>query len=267
MRSGVQNPFSADSLTFCREADAPRVVTEHVAVTGNIPYLKGLAPMQRPLLPGYDSGVVCLILGVFMVAALNIRHYSSFLTSLVHDLWQVRRRSNAFDDATVSEMRMTLSFVLLLCVGEGILLFSSSLGPGLSSWPFFHIIIFTGVAAACYIFQLTAYTVVGHVFTGRVEARQWVKGFVASQSLLGIGLTVPAIVVLFDPGLSAVMCGIGVLLYLLARMTFIFKGFRIFYTIPSSLVYFILYLCTLEIVPLLIIYHLSAIINALEPYK
>ncbi|MDE6655263.1 MAG: DUF4271 domain-containing protein [Muribaculaceae bacterium] len=35
---------------------------------------------------------------------------------------------------------------------------------------------------------------------------------------------------------------------------FIIKGFRIFYHKIWSLLYFILYLCTLEIVPLIILY-------------
>ncbi|MBP3590263.1 MAG: DUF4271 domain-containing protein, partial [Muribaculaceae bacterium] len=42
-------------------------------------------------------------------------------------------------------------------------------------------------------------------------------------------------------------------IYVSARLIFIIKGFKIFYNGFISLIYFILYLCTLEIVPLICI--------------
>lgn len=257
------NPF----YHYCVESDAPSVTDEHVAFTGAVPYLSGITPEARPTLPGYDSGVVCLLVGVFIIVALNIRHYSTYLAAMIHDLWQVRRRSNAFDDSTVREMRMSLSFVLLLVICEGVLLYSSPVGPADRTQPFLHICLFTAVAGIYYMAQLCAYSVVGYVFTGSIEASQWLKGFNASQSLLALCLAVPAMVVLFDPSLAQIMCGAGAILYLGARLAFIFKGFRIFYTSLGSLVYFILYLCTLEITPLIVIYNLSVIINTLGTYK
>lgn len=255
-------------VTLCRETDAPRALTEHIAMRGQIPYLEGIAPQSRPVLPGYDQGVVIMLLGVFMLMAVNVRHYTTFLKTFTHDLWQVRRRSNAFDERTLRETRITVSFVILVCVCEGIMLFSVP-GEGLSRscYPVLYIGLFSLLALVYYVFQLTAYYVVGKVFTGNIETGQWVKGFNASQALLGLALVIPALSVLFDPGLAYVMTMVSAGLYLVARFIFIIKGFRIFYTIPTSLIYFILYLCTLEIVPLFMIYRTGAFINGLELYK
>jgi len=41
-------------------------------------------------------------------------------------------------------------------------------------------------------------------------------------------------------------------LYLVARLIFIIKGIRIFYSNLTSIVYFILYLCAVEIVPVVV---------------
>ncbi|MCH5320108.1 MAG: DUF4271 domain-containing protein, partial [Paramuribaculum sp.] len=49
----------------------------------------------------------------------------------------------------------------------------------------------------------------------------------------------------------------AMVLYVLARIMFIVKGFRIFYTNSASIVYFILYLCSLEIVPVTIFFYLA----------
>lgn len=53
------------------------------------------------------------------------------------------------------------------------------------------------------------------------------------------------------------MAVIGGVMYLMVRVMFIYKGFRIFYINSFSLVYFILYLCTLEIAPVLMFVKLA----------
>ena len=50
------------------------------------------------------------------------------------------------------------------------------------------------------------------------------------------------------------MVATGSVLYLVVRLIFICKGFRLFYDNLLSSVYFILYLCTLEIAPLILLY-------------
>ena len=105
-----------------------------------------------------------------------------------------------------------------------------------------------------YIFQLVAYNLVGYTFTTDEGRTYFVKGFTSSQSILGFLLLITALVALvFREAAEGMLITAGTL-YLLARLTFIIKGFRIFYHKIWSLLYFILYLCTLEIVPLIILY-------------
>ena len=110
-----------------------------------------------------------------------------------------------------------------------------------------------GLAGAFYLFQL------GHVSPWDMcSPIVWVPGcggvgLNASQMLLGVVLTVPTLVALFYPGVSGVMLAIAAGLYILSRICYISKGFRIFYNNFPSLLYFILYLCTLEIIPVITI--------------
>ncbi|MDE6853726.1 MAG: DUF4271 domain-containing protein, partial [Muribaculaceae bacterium] len=50
----------------------------------------------------------------------------------------------------------------------------------------------------------------------------------------------------------------------ISRLLFIIKGLRIFYTGIGSLLYFILYLCTLEIIPGCAVYVLSTYLRDLS---
>lgn len=228
-----------------------------------IPWLDGLSPEPRPSLPGYDSGVLCLLIGMFLVLAVNFRHYSTFFNSFLADLFSTRRREKNFSVRTFSETGVLASVILVLCLSQGIII--NSLLPDLPPVPyvsheFLLIGLLTLVSLLYYCWQLAAYLTVGAVFTDRVSARMWIKGFNASQSLLAMLIVIPAILVLFNPSISTGVVIAGGVSYLIARVIFICKGFRLFYDNSASLVYFILYLCSLEIVPLVLLYRLVALL-------
>ncbi|MCI8998096.1 MAG: DUF4271 domain-containing protein [Muribaculaceae bacterium] len=256
-------PIATDSIQVeawqpkvCRETDAPSSAAEQLTMTiGKVPYTYGMSPQERTHLPGYDSGVLCLVIGIFLLLAYNSRHYSTFLKHFTNDLFSVRRRDDTFSVRTFSETGMQISIVLLASIGEGIII-NAAIGINgtglLSSFP--TIALISSLALLYYLWELAAYRTVGYVFTDRFTSRQWLKGFNASQALLGVALTLPALFVLFNPDASQIVVPIGVLLYIISRLIFIYKGFRLFYDNFGSLLYFILYLCTLEIVPLVLLY-------------
>ncbi len=241
---------------MCRETDAPAEACCYSEAGDS--YLNGLYAEPRPVLPGYDTGIAALVIGAFLLVALNMRHYTPFLKGFAQDLWSVRLRDNLFEDHTVSETKVIASLVIMLCVSGGVLLdFLFPVHCISDVTPFLSVLALAVCVAVYYAFQLCAYSVVGYVFTSRVSARIWLRGFNASQVLLSLCVWVPALIVLFNPALGSSMLIVGGVLYVLARIIFISKGFRIFYNNIPSLIYFILYLCALEIIPLVIAAHVA----------
>ncbi|MCM1077061.1 MAG: DUF4271 domain-containing protein [Bacteroides sp.] len=261
----VLNPFAP---AVCREYEAPASAVEKLTMTvGRVPYTVGMPPAERKQLPGYDSGVLCLIIGVFLLLAYNFLHYSTFLKNFTYDLWAIRRTDDASAVRTFSETGIQMSIVMLACLSEGIIVNAAmSAGSVVSSLSTFIVIAALSIIAVVYyLWQLLVYRLVGYVFTDRLSAMQWLKGFNASQALLGMTLTIPALVVLFNPERASVVVTVGAVCYVLARLIFIFKGFRLFYDNFGSLLYFILYLCTLEIVPPVILYRCVAYFSQSQP--
>lgn len=250
-------PIALDTL-HSTELDAP---TDRLAAytTGMPPFRKGLEPQPRPELPGNDTGIMALLMALFLLLTFNSRHHSTLLKTFTQDLLKVRTRSNVFDDHTVSESRVMISMIMTLCVCEGILAYSAApmIGIGFSLGIFKTILILCGAAAIYYAAQLAAYATAGYLFTTPEFSSQWLRGFNASQSLLGLCLIIPTLAVLFSPERTELFLVISAALYIAARIVFLCKGFRIFYHNYFSLIYFILYLCTLEIVPLIIIYRIA----------
>lgn len=252
-----------DTLTMT-ESMAPSAASERaVTYIGKVPYTDGIVPVPRRELPGYNSGVMTLLIGVFLFITLNLRHYSTFLKTFTQNLFSVRKRANVFDErSTMSETRVLVSLILLTCICEGILLFDMATKTGIVADNFAAIASMSGLALAYYILQYAAYRAVGYIFTTPMRAEMWIKGFSASQSLLGLTMCIPAVLSLFVPSASSAILIICAALYVIARIIFISKGFRIFYHNSFSLVYFILYLCSLEIIPLILIYKASLFLTS-----
>lgn len=247
----------------CVADEAPQALGESKgAHSGTVGYISGINPEPRPLLPGYNDGVTALVTGIFLLLALSVSRRSNFLKTFTAALLSGRRTGNSFDDQTVAESRITVALLIICCICEGILLFFATTRADYSFNVFGSIALFTGVAAALMIFQTVCYSLTGFAFAPAAnDTRQWLRGFFASQALLGLVLLLPALMIIYYPGNADITLKVAATLYVLARLMFIRKGFKFFYTNFFSLVYFILYLCTLEIAPILVLWRLSLIIN------
>lgn len=216
----------------------------------------GVAPTPVPPSPLRSPVVMGLMMLVAMAVVLSYRTGYKYLENFVRNMFSTRRRENLFDDHTVNETKILTALIGLSCVMQGFALMVGmslavpSLASGILRSPALSLGLGAAVVLAYYLLQLLVYHVLGYVFTDSISTRLWIDGFKATQSLLGL-LLLPVIgVMLLKPELSTPMLLVAAGLYICARLVFICKGFRIFYGNLSSIVYFILYLCSLEIVPL-----------------
>lgn len=249
-------------LQHSSEADASFSVKESTFTSSDAStsYLSGMEGTARPVGYGENSWLSSIIVAMLVIIALNINHCRQLFKNFRQNLLGLRRRANAFDNRTTNEMRTLFIIILLLCMSEGILLFSWGASSGVvqeGARALPMTMMMAAVAMGYYLWQLAVYKVVGYAFADRDTTRQWISGFNASQVLLSLLLIVPALIALFYTGMTKTMLIVAFLCYIFTRILFISKGFRIFYTNFSSLLYFILYLCALEIIPLLILRRLS----------
>lgn len=258
--------FSADieaALAACPVAD-----TVVVPEPDPDPWLSGLEGEERAVPIGSDSGILSLVTALLLMMLLIVHRCRKLFGSLWQELLGMRRRANAFDDRTSGESSALTLMAVQWSVCAGILLYSALSLGGASMFgmeppspapkaPFVAMAMLVGLAMAYYVAQLAAYWLLGYVFVDPAGRRLYVQGFTASQSLLGFALLVPALVSIFYQGVAPVMVALAAGLYVLARIIFVIKGFRIFYRNFGSLLYFILYLCAVEILPLIFVCELA----------
>lgn len=236
------------------EAQAPTSPYDQaVYITRPPAWMQGIGSEQRMENPADNAGVLSLVVGILVLIGLNAGHVRRLFRSLPQKLWSVRKRDNAFDENTSNETRTLGLLILQLCIFEGVLLYIW-LGQPARGHIFACVAALAGVTLVFYLFELAAVRVVGFTFTDAANSLSWRRGLNASSALLGFALALPALIALFYPALATPMLFTAFTLYILSRILFVLKGFRIFYTNFPSLLYFILYLCTLEIIPVIAVY-------------
>lgn len=213
------------------------------------------APAEaRPITPVSTPWLGIVLVVLFGLFCLRIKSNFRFLGSLINELTSARIRENMFDD-TVHETTFLVLLNLICAITSGILLYDLVVycNAGLaqnpeSMWGC------AGVATVYCALMPAVYWIAGLVFSDKARAGIWVRGFVASQSLLGLALLLPVLVSIYYPELMQIILILALILFVLIKITFIYKSFRIFLHESSSLLLFLYYLCSVEIVPLILVY-------------
>lgn len=214
-------------------------------------WLEGKTVADRNVSTQPDSWLLTLFVVLLALIALGARNFRHIFGSLDTELIGVRRRANAFESHTASESRTLLLLVLTGCCCEAVLL-GYYFRPSVLAAPLL-LGALAGLMIVFYLFQVIAYNILGFTFTDKVNTAQLIKGLNLSTGLTALILLVPTLLLIFYQNVTTQILIMAGLIYILGRIAFICKGFRIFYNGLSSLVYFILYLCALEIIPVILV--------------
>lgn len=219
-----------------------------------------IEPAVRRIAAGSNSALLTALLAVFIVSAFCAPVVSRLVSNYFRQLLRSNREPLA-GERTFSERLAVVICLIQTIAFEGLLLFSAMGGRAASPLP-----VFAGLAALCgllMLVQLVGYRLVGYAFANAEDTHHWQSAFFITQSLLGYLLAIPAFGVLFYPAEFWTCAGISMAFYALCRIPLYISEFRIFKTDKFSLLYFFLYLCTLEIVPLLAIWRLAEFFSTL----
>ncbi len=259
------HPFDAtlDTALLQRlpEAVAAQQRADSIAIATAPPaWQQGLEPVARATQPGNSTGFLLVISLMALVMLINFRHLPRLVKMYLDELVNIRQgRDKVFDEHPAGDNRVMIQLVAqgIVCIGLLLTAAQCRLTGRSIDMTGSAVASVVGVVTLYYFFQLVAYNVVGYTFTSPDGRREWLRGFNASQALLGLALAIPAVLTVFYPDAISWTVWISVGVYAIMRLLFIFKGFRIFYDKIDALLYFILYLCTLEIIPLTLVYHCS----------
>ena len=243
---------------------ADSIATDSVSPAQGMQLLRGIT-IERPAVAAErplgetGTGMSWLLTGlflVFVVVCLRYKKNSRYFSLLLNDITEMRERHNAFDD-TLRETSFVWLLNLLWCGAAGVILYGLTCG---GSGGFFSDLdparlgLCVAIAAAYTLFLALAYVLVGNLFSDGHKASLWIKGFLSTQGMESMALFPTALLALCVPGLFSVMIVVGVIIFLVAKILFIYKSFCIFFADYTTWVLFLYYLCSLELVPIVLAY-------------
>lgn len=252
--SGQTAHLPADSVTLAdslARADSLKVLNVHEAmVFDRAEPLFRQEPRDNAI--GFGDSWLMIGLLILMVAiGLKFRNSSKFIASLLRETTNTRRRHNVFDD-TVRESSFLLLLNVVALLSGGLLLYLALTAGTQPELP--AALATMGVTLLYGLFIWVAYCVTGWIFSDSDTMHLWVRGHTAAQGLLSILLLPLALASVVDPPIAPEVAWVAAGVFLVAKMLFIFKGARIFLHGFSSIMLFFYYLCSLEIVPLVLVY-------------
>lgn len=233
--------------------DTHRLITHTDSVSSTL--REGLYAEKRPTSPAENPWIVGLLILSFAFFAISYRQGAKYLRHLFISLFKANSRGNLFDETTINENQLRLSLILLTFTTEGMALYYSLIAPQVTNSN-----LTLPCMASCivmcglyYLLQKVVYRLLGNIFSSRQQTDSFLENFTSVNIFIGLFFTPLILLILFIPGMSHIAIFICLILYILARGIIIYKGIRFFLPHIYKLHYLILYLCTLEIIPLLLI--------------
>lgn len=216
--------------------------------------MQGLLPELLPMTPAHDPTLRAMVWALIIPALIFlpsvVRLWGKFMTSLSR-----HEEKLAAAERTLTDRLAQIIAGFLCCLMTGVLLYCVAFklrGGNLALAPGAGVGLTAAGAVVCGLIQFIGYRVVGYAFTTSSNTIIWIRSLAVNIAMLGYWMVIPALGAMFYPGMAYAMFWLGAALFLIFRIALWIKCFRIFYDSAFSIVYFFLYLCTLETVPLLI---------------
>ncbi|WP_146161460.1 DUF4271 domain-containing protein [Mangrovibacterium marinum] len=223
------------------------------------PAIIGLALPEHKL-PGRSADWTIGVLIAALVLFTSVRlFFGKYLKQMFHAAVNYATASRLYRERSVSlthaAFRLDLLFALILSLFL-FQIFGSQLSLGLSSSILKYLVIFGGVVVY-FGFKQVVYSAQGKLTETNAETQEVLYNMNLYNRILGLGL-VPVTLILAFSRLQnpEIIVGIGGIMALVCYILLVLRGLKILLRKDFPLFYLILYLCTLEILPLFFIYKL-----------
>ena len=213
----------------------------------------GIAGDPVPYTVRNDNAITCMLIFCFVMALVSFAHSRQYILRQLKDFFYIPRSSKSSDEDPSNRFQLFLSLqtCLLLAITYFFYITHYVTDTFVLDTPYEIIGIFFGVFIAYFIAKNIVYSIVNNVFFSSKKNRHWIWTLTFITALEGIALF-PAVMlqVYFNLPMQNVVYYFIFILVLTKILTF-YKCWVIFFRQISVYLQIILYLCALEIIPLL----------------
>ena len=251
-------PYTLAKLDSIARVDSLKGIADSLKVIVNIP--RGFVGIPHPSLPQTESWVFIVIVLLFFLLVFSVSGSAGLIAETMKSFLQVKERSSIFSKATVNDSRLRLLLVsfsiCVLSLYVYLMVFNPSGHFSIKNYGFLLIAtgLFFGIKSL--IFEM-----IGYIFLTPSTLKMGKESYFNIVSILGVILFPLLILQIYVPsGLYNMTEMISLIMCLSACILVIIKLFQIFFHKTVASFYILLYLCTLEILPLIVLFRVYKLI-------
>ena len=218
----------------------------------------GVAGDPVPYTVQHDNVIISLLLLLFVLATIAFSNSRHFVVRQTKNFFSTNREGMTEITETAVEIRFQAFLTFLNSLLLSILFYFYTLnfiGETFLLDSQYHLIaIFLGMTVVYYLVKTMLYAIVNNVFFDGKKNRQWMKSFLFITSIEGV-LLFPLVVVwtFFDISIQNAVFYV-VIVISIVKILELFKCFLIFFRQNVVKLQIILYFCTLEIIPMVLLW-------------
>lgn len=197
------------------------------------------------------------LLLLFLLFGYVINYGRKMIVETTKDFFYLKERSSIFIDSSANALQLKISFLIISIGSIGLFLYSLFFHEDTSSS--FHnklvyLALFFLLTVGFFVFKLLTFKILGYVFFDKSTSSIFIRDYFSIIFGLGIVLLPIVIGLIYtDEQFFMLFLIFGLLMFLCASLLILYKIFQIFLVNLYSLFYILLYLCTLEILPIVIV--------------
>lgn len=250
----VDSLATADSLAW---VDSLHIVD---SIRNVIRLTRGFVGTQHPSLPQTEDWVFIVLACLFFLFAFSVSRSGSLISETAKNFFQVKERSSIFNKATVNDFQIRL-FLIIFAIGViSLSCYHFFQKPGTD----FSILKFGIILAVTFTFfglKSLLFDLLGYIFFDPSSTKMAKDSYFNIISLLGMVLFPLLIIQIYCPyNTQYIIATISLIICILSYILIIFKLFQIFFHKIIASFYILLYLCTLEFLPLIALYQVYQLI-------
>jgi len=251
-------PDSIARLDSLARVDSLKAVADSLKAIAQLP--KGFLGIPHPSLPQTENWVFIVLLILFFLLAYSVSHSASLISETAKTFFQVKERSSIFSKASVTDFRFRLLLIIfstgVLSLYVYLIVFMATNHFSIKTYGYSLILTGTFLGIKSLLFDL-----IGYVFLTPASLKMAKESYFNILSILGIILFPLLILQIYIPvDYSNIPEIISLIACFGACILVIIKLFQIFYHKIVASFYIMLYLCTLEILPLIVLYRVYKLI-------
>jgi hypothetical protein len=215
---------------------------------------RGFIGIPHPSIPQTENWVFVVLMLLFFLLIYSVSQSSGYISDTIKTFFQVKERSSIFSKATVNDSRFRFLFILfaIIVLSLYVYFFLHKIDRPFTMHEFWLILVVTSLYL---ILKLFLFNIIGYVFLNQNNLKVAKESYFNILSFLGITLYPLLFVQIYLLesliGITKVM---SLIACIIAAILVIIKLFQIFFQKLLASFYILLYLCTLEILPLIILF-------------